>query len=143
MSIVKTARMFGAVTVLVSASALSAMAQTTEPSSPTPPSGTPPAATKPAPTPPKSTTAPTQQKHALVGLAAFSSDGSRVGSVDSVSTDSDGKVKAIHLKTGGFLGIGGRLVAIPDGKFTKSGENVQLGMTSEEVSKLPTIKDQS
>lgn len=143
MSMLKTARMFGAATVLVSTSALTAMAQTTEPTAPTPPTATPPAATMPAPKPPRAATAPAEQKHPLIGLAAFSSDGSRVGSVDSVSTDADGKVKSINLKTGGFLGIGGRLVTIPDGKFTKSGDNVQLGMTSEEVSKLPAIKEQS
>ena len=61
--------------------------------------------------------------------------------MQSVSADPDGKVKAIHLKTGGFLGFGGKLVAIPEGKFTKAGENVQLGMTSDEVSKLPEVKE--
>jgi len=75
-------------------------------------------------------------------LAVFSSDGSRLGSVHSVSADSDGKVKAIHIKTGGFLGIGGKLVAIPEGKFTRAGENIQLGMTVDEVSKLPEVKQQ-
>ena len=35
------------------------------------------------------------------------------------------------------------MVAIPDGKFTKTGDNVQLGMTSDEVSKLPEVKEQS
>ena len=35
------------------------------------------------------------------------------------------------------------MVAIPDGKFTQSGNNVQLGMTADEVSKLPEVKEQS
>ena len=52
-------------------------------------------------------------------------------------------MKAIHFKSGGFLGIGGKLVAIPEGKFTRAGDNIQLGMTSEEVSKLPEIKKES
>ena len=54
-----------------------------------------------------------------------------------------GKVKAIHIETGGFLGIGGKLVAIPEGKYTRSGDNVQLGMTADAVSKLPEVEEQS
>ena len=75
--------------------------------------------------------------------AVFSSDGTKLGNVQSVVTAPDGKVTAIHIKSGGFLGFGGKLVAIPEGKFTRSGENVQLGMTAEEVSKLPETKEQS
>ena len=60
-----------------------------------------------------------------------------------MATDADGKVAAIRIKTGSFLGIGGKLVAIPEGKFTRSGVNVRLGMTAEEVSKLPEVKGQT
>jgi len=34
-------------------------------------------------------------------------------------------------------------VEIPEGKFTKSGDNVQLGLSADEVSKLPEVKNQS
>jgi len=131
---------------------LMAVAQT-QPSTPPPGGTTPPAATKPAPaTPPGSPdkAAPgspdkgAQAKtNPLVGLAVFSSDGNKLGTVHSVSAEPDGKVKAIRIKTGGFLGIGGKLVAIPEGKFTKAGDNIQLGMTADEVSKLPEVKEQS
>ena len=90
----------------------------------------------------KSATAP-GKVNALVGLAVFSSDGSKIGTVQSVSAAPDGSVKAIQIKTGGFLGFGGKLVAIPEGRFTKSGDNVQLGLTADEVSKLPAVKEQS
>ena len=90
----------------------------------------------------KAATAPAKV-NPLIGLAVFSSDGSKLGSVHSVSAEPDGKVKAIRLKTGGFLGIGGKLVAVPDGKFTRAGDNIQLGMTADEVSKLPEVKEQS
>ncbi len=157
MSRLKPVRLLGAVVVLASAPLLSLSAQTPPPSAPPSPSS-PPAATKPQtapmpqtnpsarPTTParpddKSATSPAKV-NPLVGLAVFSSDGSRLGSVHSVSADSDGKVKAIHIKTGGFLGIGGKLVAIPEGKFTRAGENIQLGMTVDEVSKLPEVKQQ-
>jgi hypothetical protein len=88
-------------------------------------------------------TAAAPAKHPMVGLNVFSSDGSKIGSVQSVNAGPDGSVKAIRLKTGGFLGFGGKLVEIPEGKFTKSGDNIQLGLTSDEVHKLPEAKDQS
>jgi len=150
-------RLIGAAALLSSAAALSAAAQT---QTPAPDAQTTPPAVKPEPAPPtgmkpsdpvKTPAAPSATerqsaapaKNPMIGLNVFSSDGSKLGSVQSVDAGPDGKVRAIRLKTGGFLGFGGKLVEIPDGKFTKSGDNVQLGMTSEEVSKLPEVKNQS
>lgn len=157
----KLIRHLGVSAVLVGIPLLQASAQTSAPSpSPT----TPPPATRPDPAPgpapgagqmntPSNPTAmpPAKDKSAiapgkvnsLVGLAVFSSDGNKVGTVQSVSSGTDGKVKAIHIKTGGFLGFGGKLVAIPAEKFTQSGNNVQVGMTHDEVTKLPEVKEQS
>jgi hypothetical protein len=52
----------------------------------------------------------------------------------------DGTVKSIHFKTGGFLGFGAKTVSVPDAKFTRSGDNIQLGLTADEVSKLPEAR---
>ena len=163
MSTFRPARLLATAAILAGIPVLSLSAQTTPPA-PSPTS--PPAATKPdlvpmpqtgpatRPADPadkpaigprsgdKSVTAPAKV-NPLIGLAVFSSDGSKLGSVHSVSEAPDGKVKAINFKTGGFLGIGGKLVAIPEGKFTRAGDNVQLGMTADEVSKLPEVKEQS
>jgi hypothetical protein len=151
-------RLLAAAAVISGAALLPASAQQTPPPSPS----SPPAATTPdpAPMPPasrptapaekptltrpgdKSVTAPAKV-NPLIGLSVFSSDGSKLGTVHSVSAEPDGKVKAIRFKTGGFLGFGGKMVQIPDGKFTKSGDNIQLGLTADEVSKLPEVKEQS
>ena len=79
----------------------------------------------------------------LVSLAVFSSDGNKVGTVDSVDGEPDGTITAINVKTGGFLGLGARVVAIPEGKFKRAGTIVQIDMTAEEVNKLPALKDQT
>jgi len=152
-------RLLAAAALVSSAAALSAAAQTQTPAPDTP--TTPPAVKpEPAPTPPtgmkpsdpvKTPAAPSTTerqsvapaKNPMIGLNVFSSDGNKLGSVQSVDAGPDGKVRAIRLKTGGFLGFGGKLVEIPEGKFTKAGDNVQLGMTSDEVSKLPEVKNQS
>ncbi len=120
--------------VLIAASLLlsvGAVAQSTPPA----PTGGPgkPAASQPAP--------PSASAQSLVGKSAFSSDGTRVGDVQAVRTASDGKVTALHVKTGGFLGFGGRIVEVPEGKFTPSNQDVRLSLTAEEASKLPEVKD--
>ena len=61
--------------------------------------------------------------------------------MDSIDGQPDGKVTAINIRTGGFLGFGTRLVAIPEAKFQRAGDIVQIDMTAEEVSKLPAVKD--
>ena len=150
-------RLIGAAVLVSSAAALSAAAQTQTPAPETQP--TPPAA-KPAPTTPPTGMKPAEPskspampsgnqqsaapgKNPMIGLTIFSSDGSKLGTVQSLDAGPDGTVKAIRFKTGGFLGFGGKLVEVPEGKFTKSGDNVRLGMTAEEVSKLPEVKNQS
>jgi hypothetical protein len=77
---------------------------------------------------------------ALVGLVAFSSDGQKLGSVQDVSTGPDGKT-VIFLRTGGFLGFGARIVAVPEAKFTRTGDFIQLGMTAHDVGELAGAKD--
>jgi sporulation protein YlmC with PRC-barrel domain len=79
----------------------------------------------------------------LIGLAVFGSDGQKIGEVQKVKSDPAGAVQEILVKTGGFMGFGGRLVAIPAGKFAKSGQNVQLAMTSLEVGKLKPADDKA
>jgi PRC-barrel domain protein len=151
-------RLIGAAAIVSSAAALAATAQTQTPAPETQttppavkpePAPTPPTGMKPS-DPPKSPTMPSTNnqsaapaKNPMIGLSIFSSDGSKLGSVQSVDAGPDGTVKAIRFKTGGFLGFGGKVVEVPEGKFTKSGDNVQLGMTSDEVSKLPEVKNQS
>jgi hypothetical protein len=73
------------------------------------------------------------------GLGVVAADGQRIGEVAAVKAGTDGKIEAIHVKTGGLLGFGGRTVSIAPGKFTVAGQNVQLSMTATEVAKLPAI----
>jgi hypothetical protein len=150
MSNVKPLRLLGAATAL-SLSALAAFAQSTPPA---PPDEKPPLAKPEAAPAPPSTQAPSAQKpqtapknaaapHPLIGRSAFSSDGNKVGDVRAVKTAPDGKIAAVQLRVGGFLGFGGRTIEIPQSKFTQRGDVLQLGYTSDELSKLPEAKDAS
>jgi sporulation protein YlmC with PRC-barrel domain len=106
----------------------------------------PPAATTPAPRPEPAVkpqadaTAPAQSAGKLKGMNVVSKEGERLGTVQEVETATNGTVQAIRIKTGGFLGFGGKTVAVPESKFTRVGNTIQLTMTSEEVSKLPAVK---
>ena len=145
---IKPARVLGT-TALLSSLALSAAAQqpAQEPSSPAekPPMSKPesPPQTAPVPSPdtsvmPKPSSA--KSKHPLVGLKVMSSDGSNLGDVRAVMSTADGQVTAVRIKSGGFLGFGGKIVEIPDGKFARKGDTIEVSLTADEVSKLPEVK---
>ena len=153
MSVIRLARIVGTASVVVALPLVTAMAQT-QPPPPAPAS--PPAATQPqtsvppaVPQAPSPTTATDKKAAApaaldeLVGLSARSSDGTNLGTVYGVTMERGGKVTAIGVKVGGFLGFGGHMVVIPDGKFNRVGNTVQINMTADEVHNLPEAKKQS
>ncbi len=108
---------------------------------PDPPGGTAPGPdVAPSPKTPFGASA-TQAAQDLVGLNAFSSDGTRVGEVRSVKTGPSGEIVALRVHSGGFLGFGGRIVAIPQGKFIRSGQSIRLDFDSDEVKRLPEVSD--
>jgi hypothetical protein len=93
---------------------------------------------------------PTEKKAAapaaigqLVGLTAKSSDGTNLGTIYGLTLEPGGNVTAIAVKVGGFLGFGGHMVVIPDGRFNRVGDTVQINMTADELHKLPKAKSQS
>jgi sporulation protein YlmC with PRC-barrel domain len=142
MLILKRVRQFGLVTVLATIPLVPLAAQTpySAPPGASPPPGPGMQLPKAAPT-----TRPADPvQNPLIGLAVFSSDGNKVGTVDSVDGEPDGKITAINIKVGGFLGFGTKVVVvIPEGKFRRAGAIVQIGMTAEDISKLPAVKDQT
>ncbi len=80
-------------------------------------------------------------KDVAVGAAVFGSDGKKVGEIKGVKSEPSGSIQEIHVKTGGFLGLGGKVVVIPGAKIAKGGQAIQLALTTEEVSKLPALAD--
>jgi hypothetical protein len=142
MSYLKRVRLLCAGTLLGVGSVAAAAQQAPSPPSEKPPMTKPDAAPAPSPAPPQQKPAAKAPSATLVGLSAFSSDGSKVGDVRAVKTAPDGKTM-LHVRTGGFLGFGGRIVAVPEGRYTKSGDSIRLNLTAEEVSKLPEVKDES
>ncbi|MBX9932714.1 MAG: PRC-barrel domain-containing protein [Methylobacterium sp.] len=54
-----------------------------------------------------------QSATALVGLDVIGMDHERIGRTEDVVIDSDGRVRAVVISVGGFLGIGKKQVAVP------------------------------
>lgn len=77
------------------------------------------------------------KREGLVGRDVFASDQVRVGQVEDVESASDGSVRAIRIRTGGFLGFGSKTVAVPIASMSMRGSVVQLQLSSQEVQSLP------
>ena len=126
-----------------------AMAQSTTPGETTPKTAPPAAAPAPSTAPqatpsttPSTPATPKLNSSALLGKEVFSSDQSRLGKVERVVAGSDGMTQSIVIKSGGFLGFGGKMVAIPQSKFMMRGDTIHVQMTADDVSKLPEVHEQ-
>src|SRR6476646_10828077 len=49
----------------------------------------------------------------MVGLSVYNDNNESIGSINDMLTEKDGKIKAVVIGVGGFLGVGEHLVAIP------------------------------
>jgi Golgi apparatus protein 1 len=76
----------------------------------------------------------------LKGIPAFSSDGRNLGDVVEVIRGPDGKIEALHIEVGGFLGIGDRTVRIDADAFEELTDRIRLKMTGDAVRSLPEVK---
>ncbi len=135
----------GATVVLcLSALAAAAQAPASAPSDKPPVAAPAEPAPGPGPSPQRPRAAPPSEApagHEMLGLNVISSDGNRIGDVSAVNMDPDGRVTVLRVRTGGFLGFGARIVAIPAGRFARNGQDVLLTYTAEEVGRLPEVKD--
>jgi sporulation protein YlmC with PRC-barrel domain len=60
----------------------------------------------------------------LVGLSVYNEKNESVGSISDMLTDKNGKIVAVVIGVGGFLGVGEHLVAVPFDKVKFSTEPV-------------------
>jgi sporulation protein YlmC with PRC-barrel domain len=93
------------------------------------------------------TTAATTQATAidankLIGQTIYNAQEEKIGDVESVILNKDGKVRAVIVGVGGFLGLGSKGVAIDWDKLTvtDNGERVTAGLTKEQLQALPEYK---
>jgi sporulation protein YlmC with PRC-barrel domain len=71
----------------------------------------------------------------LVGLSVYNDKNESVGSINDMLTDKEGKIVAVVIGVGGFLGVGEHLVAVPFDKVKFSDEPVAYTGASNAPSK--------
>lgn len=83
----------------------------------------------------------------LVGLNVYNAAGEKIGDINDLILDPDGKVSNAVIGVGGFLGLGEKLVAVPfsDLKFSRDAngnERVTLNTSKETLESAPDFKFQ-
>lgn len=79
----------------------------------------------------------------VIGKDLYGANQEKVGSVKDVVVGPDGKLKAVLVDVGGFLGIGAKTVAVPTEQLTVKGEQVvAANLTKQTAESMPEYKDQ-
>lgn len=76
----------------------------------------------------------------LRGMPVFSSDDRNVGQVVQAIRDPDGKLQAIQVQVGRFLGIGDKVVTINADQLERLGDRIRLRIKGDAISTLPAGK---
>lgn len=81
----------------------------------------------------------------LIGADVKSSNNEKIGDVSEVLVSTDGKISAIIVSVGGFLGVGDRRVALPweQLRFSSEGNDlvVMASATRESLKEMPEYRD--
>ena len=80
----------------------------------------------------------------LIGTSVYNTEGEKVGAVEDIVFDKDGKIVGVVLKVGGLLGIGGKSVGIKwdEVQVSPTEELVTIGYRKEQLEVAPDFKTQ-
>jgi sporulation protein YlmC with PRC-barrel domain len=77
----------------------------------------------------------------LIGASVYNEQDEKIGSIDDLIIAPDRSVSFAVVSVGGFLGLGGRLVAIPVEQLRAEKDRLVLpGATKDALAKLPEFK---
>jgi hypothetical protein len=96
---------------------------------------------------PRTTTAKTEQTtqvdaHKIIGRELMNTSKDKIGTVESVMLGRDGKVQAVIVNVGGFLGIGDKNVAIgwSDIDVSQDGKSITTALSKDQLKALPEYR---
>ncbi|MGE3782951.1 MAG: PRC-barrel domain-containing protein, partial [Alphaproteobacteria bacterium] len=79
----------------------------------------------------------------FIGKDVYGADGKKVGELNNLLINSDGRVRAGVVEFGGFLGIGNHKVAVPWNEMNTQGDRLTVNMTEDQIKSAPNwSKDQ-
>jgi len=73
----------------------------------------------------------------FIGKDVYGEDGKKVGELNNVLVDPDGRVRAGIVEFGGFLGIGEHKVAVPWNELNMQSDRVTVNMTQDQIKTAP------
>jgi PRC-barrel domain/Cysteine rich repeat len=73
----------------------------------------------------------------LRGLAVLSAENEEVGRVVEVVRDENGRIQALQVDIGSFLGVGGRTISIDANSFEHLGNKIRISLTGEALRSAP------
>ncbi len=83
-------------------------------------------------------TAVNMKRDDLIGKRLYDSAGDEVATIQDVKMSPDGKIQAVEVDVGGFLGIGSKRVAVPADQVQVRGDHITAtSMTSSQIHNLP------
>jgi hypothetical protein len=77
----------------------------------------------------------------LIGAPVFARDGEQVGEVKGLAFDDEGQPRELRMRTTRHLGLGTRMVHVPEGTFVVLRGAVSLEMPADAVYALPEVID--
>ena len=79
-----------------------------------------------------------------IGNPVYGADGIKVGEVNRIKAEADGRVTEIQVTTGGPAGLDAEVVAItPDQIATSENHALKLSLSADDAKKLPVLGDDS
>jgi sporulation protein YlmC with PRC-barrel domain len=77
----------------------------------------------------------------VVGAAVYNAQNQQVGTVDDIILNHQNQADMVVLSVGGFLGVGGKLVAMPYAKIqrTDNGKVLLADANKDELAKMPSF----
>jgi sporulation protein YlmC with PRC-barrel domain len=77
----------------------------------------------------------------VIGAAVYNADNQQIGTVDDVILNHQNQADLVVISVGGFLGVGGKLVALPYGKVERAdnGRVILADGSKENLAKLPSF----
>jgi sporulation protein YlmC with PRC-barrel domain len=77
----------------------------------------------------------------VVGAAVYNGENQQIGTVDELILNHENQVSLAVISVGGFLGVGGKLVALPYGKIerTDNGKVILADGSKDALAKLPSF----
>jgi hypothetical protein len=81
----------------------------------------------------------TEEANRLIGSPVLDAEGKKIGHIVDLSVTDDAQLAAIRVATGRTLGLGERIVEIPNSGFMISEGAITLAITADSLDALPDV----